>query len=46
MLSLTIIVQLQDMASVKVKQSFQASMKKWNYSNLNNNSYDGEEGEY
>jgi len=47
MTSLTIIVQFQDMESVKVKQSLQASMKKWsNNKNINNNSYNGEEVEY
>jgi hypothetical protein len=46
MTSLTIIVQFQDMASVNVKQSLQASMKKWSNNNLNNNSYNGEEVEY
>ena len=42
MSSLTIIVQFQDMESEKVKQSLQASMKKWS----NNNSYNGEEVKY
>jgi hypothetical protein len=37
MTSLTIIVQFQDMASVKVKQSLQASMKEWSNNSLNNN---------
>lgn len=46
MTSLTIIVQFQDMESVKVKQSLQASMKKWSNNNLNNNSYNGEEVKY
>ena len=46
MTSLTIIVQFQDMESVKVKQSPQASMKKWSNNNLNNNSYNGEEVKY
>ena len=40
--SLSIIVRFQDMASVKVKQSLQASMKKWSNNNLNNDSYNGE----
>jgi hypothetical protein len=43
---LPLIGEILDMENVKVKQSLQASMKKWSSNNLNNNSYNGEEVKY